>query len=50
MSFPPRTPSAVLDLFVRFVHGAQLDAALSLYEPGAVMIEKPDRKKKFSSL
>ena len=43
MSFPPRTPSAVLDLFVRFVHGAQLDAALSLYEPGAVMIEKPDR-------
>lgn len=43
MSFPPRTPSAVLDLFVGFVHEAQLDAALSLYEPGAVMIEKPGR-------
>jgi uncharacterized protein (TIGR02246 family) len=43
MTFPPRTPTAVLDLFVRFVHEAQLDAALSLYEPDAVMVEKPGR-------
>jgi ketosteroid isomerase-like protein len=37
------TPSAVLELFVRFVHEAQLDAALSLYEPDAAMVEKPGR-------
>jgi hypothetical protein len=37
------TPSAVLDLFVRFVHGAQLAAAVSLYEASAAMVEKPGR-------
>lgn len=37
------TPPAVLDLFVRFVHEARLDAALSLYEPTAAMVEKPGR-------
>ena len=40
---PAHTPAAVLDLFVRFVHEARLDAALSLYEPDAVMVEKPGR-------
>lgn len=45
MSMHPaaRTPSAVLDLFVRFVHEAQLDAALSLYEATAAMVAKPGR-------
>ena len=37
------TPSAVLDLFVRFVREAQLEGALSLYEPGAAMVEKPGK-------
>jgi ketosteroid isomerase-like protein len=37
------TPSAVLEMFVRFVHGAQLEAAVSLYETTAAMVEKPGR-------
>jgi uncharacterized protein (TIGR02246 family) len=43
MPFAPSTPAAVLDLFVRFVHEGRLEAALSLYEPDAVMVEKPGR-------
>ena len=43
MPFTPSTPAAVLDLFVRFVHEGRLEAALSLYEPDAVMVEKPGR-------
>ena len=43
MTLPPHSPSAVLELFVRFVDEARLDAALSLYEPDAVMVEKPGR-------
>ena len=30
-------------MFVRFVHGAQLEAAVSLYETTAAMVEKPGR-------
>lgn len=37
------TPNAVLDLFVQSIHEGHLDAALSLYEPDAAMVEKPGR-------